>query len=66
MLAGIALLGVLTAAIAAWFVDRLRRVEQVEQRAEATLAEVLAELRDLRAQLAVIERSTDSGHSANG
>lgn len=52
MLLGIALLGVITATIAAWFVERLQDVEETvaesEQRTEATLDEVLRELRELR------------------
>lgn len=52
MLLGIALLGVITATIAAWFVDRLQDVEESvaesEQRTEASLDEVLRELRELR------------------
>lgn len=52
MLVGIALLGVVTASIAAWFVDRLQAVEasveEVEQRTEATMDEVMLELRALR------------------
>lgn len=52
MVVGIAFLGVITATIAAWFVDRLQGVEQAvtegEQRTEVTLEEVLTELRRLR------------------
>ncbi|MCW2598878.1 MAG: ion transporter [Frankiales bacterium] len=51
MLFGIALLGVISATIAAWFVSRLRVVEESEERTEATLADVLDELRALRARL---------------
>jgi voltage-gated potassium channel len=52
MLVGIALLGVVTAAIAAWFVERLQSVdESVQESTEATLEEVLAELREVRARL---------------
>jgi len=58
MLFGIALLGVVTATIAAWFVSRLRAVEESEERTEATLADVLEELRALRARLD--ERTHDS------
>jgi voltage-gated potassium channel len=54
MVVGIALLGVVTASVAAWFVDRLRRVESAEQQTAATLDEVLDELRALRS---VIERT---------
>jgi len=58
MVVGIALLGVVTATIAAWFVDRLRGVEEAEEKTEATLAEVLAELREVRAELAAIRRQS--------
>lgn len=51
MVVGIALLGVVTATIAAWFVERLRDVQETEERADATLAQVLDELRELRVRL---------------
>ena len=47
MLGGIALLGVITATIAAWFVERV----QDTAKSDATLADVLAELREVRARL---------------
>ena len=50
MLVGIALLGVVTASIAAWFVGRLRDVEVAEQSTQATLAEILAVLPALHAR----------------
>ena len=67
MVAGIALLGVVTASIAAWFVENLRRTEQqvsedVEEvssdveAAQVQLAEVLAELRTISARLDALER----------
>lgn len=64
MLVGIALLGVVTAAIATWFVDRLQSAaEEVtdevagsEQRTEATLEDVLAELRAIRLRLEAVEQ----------
>lgn len=56
MVVGIALLGVVTAAVAAWFVQRLRPVEEAEARTEATLADVLDELRRLHDRLDDIER----------
>ena len=67
MIAGVALLGVVTASIASWFVENLRRAgavvtEDVEQvaaevgRAEVQLAEVLAELRAISARLDALER----------
>jgi voltage-gated potassium channel len=67
MVAGIALLGVVTAGIASWFVETLRRagekvageVEEVAedvQRAEGQLAAVPAELRSINARLDAVER----------
>jgi voltage-gated potassium channel len=67
MVAGIALLGVVTASIASWFVENLRRageqvadeVEEVAEdveRTEVQLAAVLAELRSVNARLAALER----------
>ena len=58
MVVGIALLGVITATIAAWFVDRLKDVREAEERTDATLSDVLAELREVRARLEDIERHT--------
>lgn len=68
MVAGIALLGVVTASIASWFVENLRRageqvaddVEEVAvdvERTEATLAAVLGELRTISARLDALERA---------
>jgi voltage-gated potassium channel len=60
MVAGIALLGVVTASIASWFVENLRRtreeVEEVADETEAQLADVLAELRSISARLDALER----------
>jgi voltage-gated potassium channel len=67
MVAGIALLGVVTASIAAWFVENVRRTgEQVSEEVEevstdvevtrAQLADVLAELRTISARLDALER----------
>ena len=71
MVAGIALLGVVTASIASWFVENLRRAgeqvaDEVEEVAEdverssavveAQLAAVLTELRTLNARLGALER----------
>lgn len=71
MVAGIALLGVVTASIASWFVENLRRagqevteeiadVERDVERTEAQLAEVLAELRTVSARLAELEHARPS------
>jgi voltage-gated potassium channel len=60
MIAGIALLGVVTASLASWFVENLRRHErQLERevdRTEVQLAEVLAELRRVTSRLDELER----------
>ena len=51
MVAGIALLGVVTASIASWFVESVRASDREAERVEAQLAAVLAELKAVRAQL---------------
>jgi voltage-gated potassium channel len=57
MVAGIALLGVVTASLASWFVETLRRAERrVERGLEAQLDEVLAELRRVTSRLDELER----------
>lgn len=67
MVTGIALLGVVTASIASWFVENLRRMEEevaeeIEdvaedvERTEVTLAAVLTELRTISARLDALER----------
>ena len=67
MVAGIALLGVVTASLASWFVENLRRsgaavereLDEVSadmNRAEAQLAAVLAELRAINTRLDALER----------
>ena len=67
MVAGIALLGVVTASIASWFVENLRRVEsevsddleevaEDVERTEVQLAQVLVELRTISARLDALER----------
>jgi voltage-gated potassium channel len=68
MVAGIALLGVVTASIASWFVENLRRAgEQVVEEVEDTqvqLADVLAELRAISARLDALERDRHPGAPA--
>jgi len=51
MITGIAMLGVVTASIAAWFVDRLQKVADAEEQTLATLDDVLLELAELKAEL---------------
>lgn len=59
MVTGIALLGVVTASIASWFVENLRRTAEVAEdveETEAQLAAVLSELRSISARLDAMER----------
>ncbi len=56
MLLGIALLGVVTAAVAAFFVQRLEGVEAAERRTEASIEELAAEVRALREVIQAAER----------
>jgi voltage-gated potassium channel len=58
MLVGIALLGVVTASVAAWFVNRLRPVQEAEEAQSDTLREVLSELRRLHERLDALDRRT--------
>jgi voltage-gated potassium channel len=51
MLAGIALLAVVTASFASWILEKVAQVTAAEKKAEVTLAQVLAELRELRAEV---------------
>lgn len=66
MVAGIALLGVVTGSIATWFVDSMRQVgEEVEQSGDevlATLRDLVAEVRTLSVRVAELEsaRRNDS------
>ncbi|MBF8189881.1 potassium channel family protein [Nonomuraea sp. K274] len=57
MITGIALLGVVTAAIASWFVERFERTVAGERRTEAELAQVAAELTEARKTLADLART---------
>lgn len=61
MLAGIALLGVVTASFASWFLDRVAAMTSAEHRSEqVTLELVLDELRALRSEVARISGDTES------
>lgn len=53
MVTGIALLGVVTAAIASWFVEKMSEAQEADQRTEQELAQLTAEIRALREQLPV-------------
>lgn len=52
MITGIALLGVVTAALASWFVEKMSEVQDAEQRTGHEVAELAAEVRALREQIA--------------
>jgi voltage-gated potassium channel len=57
MIAGIALLGVITASIASWFVERVRAVEDNEQQTNVTLQHLVAEIRELRLEVDRLSRA---------
>lgn len=54
MLTGIALLGVVTAAIASWFVEKLVEVQAAEDETDAEVALLAGEVRALRVELAAL------------
>ncbi len=60
MVAGIALLGVVTAALASWFVTRLGQVELTQEETRSEVTELAAEVRRLRA--AIEGGAADSSH----
>ncbi|TCO41013.1 voltage-gated potassium channel [Kribbella antiqua] len=60
MIAGIALLGTITASLAAWFLEHVQTVEQASSESQAELAELTAEVRALRAQLSTNDRMGSS------
>ncbi|MEV3991014.1 potassium channel family protein [Streptomyces sp. NPDC049837] len=64
MLSGIALLGVVTANIAAWFISRFERDDAVERRQTALLEALTREVQDLRAEVARLSGNT--GTAATG
>lgn len=60
MVVGIALLGVITATIAAWFVGHIQKVERVEAQSQTQLEELLVEVRRLHLRLDALEPVTRS------
>jgi voltage-gated potassium channel len=62
MVGGIALLGVITGTIASWLVEKLRGVEEAEQEVVAEIRQLRAELAELRAEL----RGPQSGVDTRG
>ncbi len=59
MLSGIALLGVVTANIAAWFISRFERDDQAERLHLAAILELQAEVRALRGEVARLGGTAD-------
>jgi voltage-gated potassium channel len=51
MVTGIALLGVVTAALASWFVEKMSAAQEAGERTEHEVAELAAEIRALRSEL---------------
>jgi voltage-gated potassium channel len=51
MITGIALLGVITAALASWFVERLSEVQAAEERTESEVSDLAAQVRALQAEI---------------
>lgn len=67
MLGGIALLGIVTASIASWLIDRVQETEESAQAATRhDLAELVAEVRELRLQLAHLTSDAPGGPSSTG
>ncbi|MER5882421.1 potassium channel family protein [Streptomyces sp. NPDC001941] len=65
MLSGIALLGVVTANIAAWFIARFDRDDAEERRQTALLEALTAEVRELRAEVARLSPPACAGAGAH-
>ncbi|MGW4689239.1 potassium channel family protein [Streptomyces sp. NPDC004244] len=63
MLSGIALLGVVTANIAAWFIARFEFDDQAERAQTAAIAELTAEVRALRAEVARLGGTAPDGRT---
>lgn len=57
MLTGIALLGVITAALASWFVEKVAEVQAAEQRTEIEVTDLALEVRALRQDIAALRRA---------
>ncbi|MFH8370218.1 potassium channel family protein [Streptomyces sp. NPDC018031] len=62
MLSGIALLGVVTANIAAWFISRFERDDAVERDRTAAIEALTAEVRALRREVAELSAHGAGGH----
>lgn len=64
MLSGIALLGVVTANIAAWFISRFEHDDAAERRHTAAIESLTAEVRALREQVAALSPAATVPHPA--
>ncbi|MFI6340698.1 potassium channel family protein [Streptomyces sp. NPDC050535] len=64
MLSGIALLGVVTANIAAWFISRFEMDDVEERRQTAAIVALTEEVRALRAEVAALSRDPAPGDAA--
>jgi voltage-gated potassium channel len=64
MLSGIALLGVVTADIAAWFLARFQEDEAENRRVQVVAEELLTEIRELRRQMADLTEATTGARPA--
>jgi voltage-gated potassium channel len=60
MVTGIALLGVITAALASWFVEKVAEVQTAEKRTESEVAQLIDEIRALRAEVAALRDQSDT------
>lgn len=61
MLTGIALLGVITAALASWFVEKVTEVQAAGERTEAEVTDLAYEVRELRREIAELRREAARG-----
>jgi voltage-gated potassium channel len=64
MAGGIALVGVVTAALASWFVDHVMREERTELQLNAQIASLVDEVRALRLQVDDLSVADSSAHEA--
>jgi voltage-gated potassium channel len=63
MVTGIALVGVVTAALASWFVEKVAEVQAAEDRTESEVSDMAVEVRALRRDLARMSALTKEGAS---
>ena len=66
MVTGIALLGVVTGALASWFVEKVGEVQAAEARIEAEVSDLAAEVRALREEIAAQRRNGPNSRRVGG